>query len=77
MKRILVPIDFADCSKKALEVALQLAGHECAEVEVMHVWYVADFAAPDLPIAVIRACPTPVLVVNERYASRGQGGSSA
>lgn len=37
-KRLLVPVDFADCSKKALETALALAAKLSADVEVFHAW---------------------------------------
>jgi nucleotide-binding universal stress UspA family protein len=37
-KRILVPVDFADCSRKGLEAALVLAAKLGAEVEVFHAW---------------------------------------
>ena len=37
LKRILVPLDFSDCSKKALEYAIPFAKHFGAELNLLHV----------------------------------------
>ena len=38
VSRILVPVDFSECSRAALEFAVALAGHMGAIVDVLHVW---------------------------------------
>ena len=38
MKRILVPIDFSDCSRAAFEQALAMAKHLGLEIELLHVF---------------------------------------
>lgn len=38
MKKILVPVDFSDVSKNALEYAVRLAAHHQAEVLAVHAW---------------------------------------
>ncbi len=45
IKRILVPIDFSDCAKKALQYALPLAKEHEAAITLLHV-----MAAPSYPI---------------------------
>jgi len=38
IEKILVPVDFSDCSKRALEYALHLASTLSASVDVLHAW---------------------------------------
>src|SRR5207245_10582375 len=38
IKRILVPVDFSDCSRAALEYAAALGHHFHASIDVLHVW---------------------------------------
>lgn len=38
MKKILVPVDFSDVSRNALEYAVRLAAHHQAEVLAIHAW---------------------------------------
>jgi len=46
IKKILVPVDYSDCSQAALEAAMGLAAKFGATVDVVHVWdrppYVSD-----------------------------------
>jgi nucleotide-binding universal stress UspA family protein len=48
-KRVLVPVDFSDCSKNALEYALGLSEPLGAKVEVLHVWDIG-WVSPDLTV---------------------------
>lgn len=45
LKRILVPIDFSDCSKKALQYALPLAKQHRAAITLLYVVPTASYAA--------------------------------
>jgi nucleotide-binding universal stress UspA family protein len=47
-KRILVPVDFSACSKRALTFAYDLAQGAEALVDIMHVWQPPSFVSPDL-----------------------------
>jgi universal stress protein A len=38
IQRILVPVDFSECAKHALEYALRLAAKLGASIEALHVW---------------------------------------
>ena len=51
LKHILVPIDFSDCSKKALQYALPLAKEHQAALTLLYF---------------VQRAPSPVLVVRER-----------
>ncbi len=48
MKKILVPADYSDASRSALEYALLFAESFDARVEVLHVWEMPAFVRPDL-----------------------------
>lgn len=56
IKRILVPVDFAECSKKGLELAFELATKYGAGIEVLHVWLTPPYATPSvsIPLGAIR-----------------------
>lgn len=43
-KRLLVPVDFSDCSKAAVNLAKQLG----AEITLLHVWQPPELAGADL-----------------------------
>lgn len=47
-KRILVPVDFSACSKRALQFAYGLAAGTKGLVDVFHVWQPPSFVSPDL-----------------------------
>jgi nucleotide-binding universal stress UspA family protein len=51
VKRILVPIDFAECSERGLELALQVAEKYGAEVKVLHVWSVPPYVSPGVAVS--------------------------
>lgn len=46
-KRILLPVDFSDCSKPAVEAARDLARRFDAEVGIVHVWSPPPFSPPE------------------------------
>jgi nucleotide-binding universal stress UspA family protein len=52
VKRILVPTDYSDCSRHALEYALRLAGPLGAAVDTVHVWSAPYFGPgfEDVPV---------------------------
>jgi universal stress protein A len=50
LKRILVPVDFSSCSKKALEYAIPFAEQFCAELTLLHV---LQSYTPMLEIAIV------------------------
>lgn len=47
-RRVLVPVDFSECSKRALRFAYDLAQAVGASIEVVHVWQPPSFVSPDL-----------------------------
>lgn len=51
LKRILVPVDFEACSRRALRVALSLARASGAVVDVLHVWVPPDYVSPAHAVA--------------------------
>ncbi len=48
--RILVPVDFSDCSRRALEMALEMRAVFQAELRVLHVWRPPEFAGAELMV---------------------------
>jgi nucleotide-binding universal stress UspA family protein len=53
-KSILVPIDFADCSKRAVELALEIAAATGAKIKLIHVWLTPAYVSPSVAIAIGR-----------------------
>jgi nucleotide-binding universal stress UspA family protein len=51
IKRILVLVDFAECSQRALEVALELAAKYGASVEVLHVAITPPYMTPSVAVS--------------------------
>jgi nucleotide-binding universal stress UspA family protein len=51
-KRILVPLDFSECSRVALERAVALAAAVGASVEVLHVAETPAMVSPDLMVTI-------------------------
>jgi nucleotide-binding universal stress UspA family protein len=51
-KNILVPIDFAECSRAALQHALAFAGRLGASVEVMHAWFTPAYVSPSIAVSI-------------------------
>jgi universal stress protein A len=50
IRRILVPVDFSECSRTALESATALADRLGAAIDVLHVWDVPRFVGPETVI---------------------------
>lgn len=48
LKRILVPVDYSDNSRAALDYALDLAAHFGASIDVVHVWDRPSYATNEL-----------------------------
>jgi len=48
-KKILVPVDFSDCSKAALEYAASIAWCFEATIDVLHVWEAPPPSYPPVP----------------------------
>ncbi len=51
IRKILIPVDFSECSAAAVEQAVWLAASSRAELELLHVWQAATFLAPDLGLS--------------------------
>jgi nucleotide-binding universal stress UspA family protein len=52
LKRILVPVDFSDCSRDALRRADELGKTFGAKVDVVHVWQAPAFISPEAMVGV-------------------------
>jgi nucleotide-binding universal stress UspA family protein len=51
-QKILVPVDFSEASRRALEHALQLGKLCAAQVELLHVWEPPHYLTPDVMLSV-------------------------
>lgn len=51
IKSILVPVDFAECSKRGLEKALELARNYGASVTVLHTWVLPSYVSPSIAVS--------------------------
>lgn len=69
IRRILVPLDFSEASRLALEQALQLAGKTGASVEVLHVWEPPKYLSPDVMLSVPGWSATSVEEMGRKDAS--------
>lgn len=52
---LLVPVDFSETSRKALELAKELSPKLGAEIVILHVFEPPPFAYPDVPLALIQS----------------------
>lgn len=52
VKRILVPVDFSECSVAALRTAIELAEHFDASIDVVYVWEQPYYVNPELMLYV-------------------------
>lgn len=52
LKRILVPVDFSDCSSEAVEYAAMLATQFGATIDLLHVWEVPPYIPPEAMVGV-------------------------
>ncbi len=48
IQKILVPVDFSECSRAAVDQAAWIARETGAELRLLHVWQQAAFLAPDV-----------------------------
>lgn len=48
IRKILVPVDFGDCSERGLAAAFELASRYDAWIEVLHVWLPPPYAAESI-----------------------------
>ncbi|NJK90051.1 MAG: universal stress protein [Myxococcales bacterium] len=68
---ILVPVDFSECSREALEVAYGYAERFVANVTVLHAWQTPHFVSPDLMVSLPNEPGTPFLAYVQREAEAG------
>jgi universal stress protein A len=50
IQRILVPVDFSETSKKALEYAYFIANRFDAKLDVLHVWRPSEYAGDEMVV---------------------------
>ncbi|MCY1083733.1 universal stress protein [Archangium lansingense] len=50
IQRILVPVDFSETSRKALEYAYQFAQRFDAKLDVLHVWRPSEYAGDEMVV---------------------------
>lgn len=70
LRRILVPVDFSECSRAALERAAVLAKSFDATVDIIHVWEAPAFIAPEAMVGVAGNSQTLSQLARE-HAERG------
>src|SRR5687768_5018797 len=68
MKRILVPVDFSDASRKALEQAADFAVAFGATIDLLHVWEPPRYLPPELVIV----GPSPQQTLAELSRTRAE-----
>jgi nucleotide-binding universal stress UspA family protein len=64
IRKILVPVDFSECSQKALDTAVTLAASFDGAIDLVHVWDVPVFVAPELMVGSAGTSAQPL----EKYA---------
>lgn len=52
LNRILVPTDFSDCSRAALDYAVKLAQSFGATIDLLHVWVIPPYIPPEAMVGV-------------------------
>lgn len=70
LERILVPVDFSEGSKAALEYAQGLAGRFGASVDVLHVWFTPAYISPAVAVQVARGEIETLELVARREAEQ-------
>jgi len=60
-KKILVPVDFSECSRDALEVAIGWAEAFKSAITVLHAWQTPHFVSPDLMVSLPNEPGTPFI----------------
>lgn len=72
IRRILVPVDFSECSREALQRALAFAKPIGASLEVLHVWMVPAYVSPTLAIQIAQSKDTTTLEALGREEAQQQ-----
>jgi nucleotide-binding universal stress UspA family protein len=70
VRKILVPVDFSECSMPALEWAHELAQRCGANLELLHVWQAPPFLPPQIMVGVEPAASLPLDELIEQNAGR-------
>jgi nucleotide-binding universal stress UspA family protein len=70
IRRILVPTDFSEMARHALEYALALAAPLGASVDLLHVWQPPRHVSPDILLLVPSSPAAPLEMVGLAAASR-------
>lgn len=60
-KRILVPVDFSPCSRRALDVAVDLARELGAKIDLLHAWTAPAYVSPYVAVQVSSEGPAKTL----------------
>src|SRR5262245_20678935 len=68
IRKILVPVDFSECSRAAVEQGAWIARKSGAELRLLHVWQSAAFLAPDATVG----APAGSLALAERMHGNAQ-----
>ena len=68
--RILVPVDFSDCSRAALTRAVELATRLRVPLTVLHVWELPASIRPDMMVWLERGDEQPIVAVVVEQARR-------
>jgi universal stress protein A len=70
ISKILVPVDFSECSRAALAMAGRLAQSTGATLDVLHVWQVPSFIAPSALVGGVGAPTQPLIDLVRKQAER-------
>lgn len=70
LERILVPVDFSEGSRAALEYAQGLAGKFGAHIDVLHVWFTPAYISPAVAVQVARGEVETLELVARREAEQ-------
>jgi len=68
IKKILVPVDFSDSSRAALEYAQGLAEPFDAQIDVLHVWFTPAYISPSVAVQVAKGETETLEIIAEREA---------
>lgn len=66
IRKILVPIDFSECSKAALDTASGLAASFDAQIDLIHVWDAPAFIAPEIMVGAAGSAQTLAKFADEQ-----------
>jgi nucleotide-binding universal stress UspA family protein len=60
-QRVLVPVDFSECSFAALREAAQLTRRTGGQIDVLHVWQLPAFVPPESVVGSVGAAGEPLV----------------